>query len=41
MNDGHAKRVQAHYAQNNPVEALGFHHAANEEARSFLLAAEV
>lgn len=38
---GHAQSVEAHQTQNNPVEALGFHHAADEEPGPLLLTPEV
>lgn len=41
VDDGHAQSIQAHHAQNDPVEALSFHHATDEEADPFLFAAEV
>lgn len=41
VDDGHAQSVQAHHAENDPVEALSFHHATDEEADPFLFAPEV
>lgn len=41
VDDGHAQSIQAHHAQNNPVEALSFHHATNEEPDPFLFTPEV
>lgn len=41
MDDGHAQSVQAHQAQNDPVETLSLHHAADEEADPFLFTPEV
>lgn len=37
----HTQSVQAHHTQNNPVEALSFHHAPDEESDPFLLPPEV
>lgn len=41
VDDGHAQRIEAHQTQNHPVETLGFHHAADEEAGPLLLTAKV
>lgn len=41
VDDGHAQRVESHQTQDDPVEALGLHHASDEEAGPLLLAAEV
>lgn len=37
----HTQSIQAHHTQNNPVEALSFHHAPDEESDPFLLPPEV
>lgn len=36
-----AERVEGNHAEHNPVEALGFHHAPDEEAEHFLFPPEV
>lgn len=38
---GHTQSIEAHQTQNDPVEALSFHHAANEEPGPLLLTPEV
>lgn len=38
---GHAHSIEAHQTQNDPVEALSFHHAADEEPGPLLLPAEI
>lgn len=38
---GHTQSIEAHQTQNDPVEALSFHHAADEEPDSLLLTPEV
>lgn len=41
VDDCHTQRIEAHQTQNHPIEALGFHHAADKEAGPLLLTAEV
>lgn len=41
MDDGYTQSIEANQTQNDPVEALSFHHAADEEADSLLLSPEV
>ncbi len=38
---GHTQSIEANQTQNDPVEALSFHHAADEEADPLLLTPEV
>lgn len=41
VNYGHTQSVESHQTQNDPVEALSLHHAADEEADPLLLTTEV
>lgn len=41
MDYGHTQSVEAHHTQHDPVEALSFHHATDEEADPLLFAPEV
>ncbi len=41
VNYGHTQSVEAHQTQNDPVEALSFHHAADEESCPLLFTPEV
>lgn len=38
---GHAECVEANHTQDNPVETLSLHHAADEEADPLLFTPEV
>ncbi len=41
VDNGHTQSIEADHTQNDPVEALRFHHAADEEADPLLFTAEV
>lgn len=41
VDNGHTQSIQAHHAQDDPVEALSFHHATDEEADPFLFTPKV
>lgn len=41
VNNGHTGSVEGHYAQDKPIEYLGFHHMTNRDAQEPLLVSEV
>lgn len=41
MDNGHAGSVECHYAQDKPIEHLGFHHVTNRDAQEPFLVPEV